>query len=86
MVGLFNWVGLRENVGKTVGMVCRPCQAELNQSEAAYERRMTVTVLSYKERQRLRVQCLECGKEMVLGSLAVHLHTHHMNSTGGIRH
>ena len=27
LVGLFDRVGLRTNVGKTVGMVCRPCQA-----------------------------------------------------------
>ena len=24
LVGLFDWVGLQTNVGKTVGMVCRP--------------------------------------------------------------
>ena len=27
LVGLFDRVGLRNNVRKTVGMVCRPCQA-----------------------------------------------------------
>ena len=27
LVGLFDRVGLQTNVGKTVGMVCRPCQA-----------------------------------------------------------
>ena len=27
LVGLFERVGLRTNVGKTVIMVCRPCQA-----------------------------------------------------------
>ena len=27
LVGLFERVGLRTNVGKTVSMVCRPCQA-----------------------------------------------------------
>ena len=32
LVGLFNRVGLRTNVGKTFGMVCRPCQAAGNQS------------------------------------------------------
>ena len=27
LVGLFNRVGLKTNVGKKVGMVCHPCQA-----------------------------------------------------------
>ena len=27
LVGLFDRVGLRTNVGKTVGLFCRPCQA-----------------------------------------------------------
>ena len=30
LVRLFDRVGLNMNVGKTVGMVCRPCQAEEN--------------------------------------------------------
>ena len=41
LVGPFDRVGLRNNVGSTVGMVCRPCQAAGTQSEAAYRRRMT---------------------------------------------
>ena len=41
LVGLFGRVGLRTNVGKTVGMVCCLCQAVGNQSEAAYWRRIT---------------------------------------------
>ena len=41
LVGLFDRVGLRTNVGKTVGMVCHPCQAAGNQSEATYGSRIT---------------------------------------------
>ena len=41
LVGLFDRVGLRMNVGKTVGMVCHPCQAAGKLSEAAYGRRVT---------------------------------------------
>ena len=41
LVSLFGRVGLQENVGKTVSMVCRPCQAAGTQSEAAYGRKMT---------------------------------------------
>ena len=36
LVGLFECVVLRTNVGKTASMVCRPCLAAGNQSEAAY--------------------------------------------------
>ena len=41
LVGLFDRAGLRKNVGKTVGMVCHPCQAEGKLSEAAHRRRVT---------------------------------------------
>ena len=51
LVGLFDWVGMRKNVGKTVGMVCRLCQAVGTYSEAAYKWRMTGAGLSYWERQ-----------------------------------
>ena len=73
LIGLFYWVGLRKNIGKTAGMVCHLCQAAGTQSEAAYERRVTGAGLSYRERQQLRVKCSECGEEMSLGLLEVHL-------------
>ena len=41
LVGSFKRVGLRTNVGNTVSMVCRPCQAAGTQSVAAYRRKMT---------------------------------------------
>ena len=40
LVGLFDMVGLRTNVGKTFVMVCFLCQAAGNQSEVAYGRWM----------------------------------------------
>ena len=40
LVGLFDRVGLRTNVGKTVGIVCRPCQAVGTHLEVVYEKRM----------------------------------------------
>ena len=57
LVGLFYRVVLRTNVGKTVGMVCRPCQAAVNQSEVVYGRRITEEVPTYRKRQKGRVQC-----------------------------
>ena len=41
LVRLFDRVGLRKKFRKTVGMVFCPCQAEVNQSEAAYGIRIT---------------------------------------------
>ena len=72
LVSLFEQVGLRKNVGKTVRMVCHPCQAAGTQSSAAYGRKMMGEVPTYPERQKERVQCGECGKEMAVGSLASH--------------
>ena len=61
LVGLFDRVGLQTNFGKTVGMVCHPCQAAGNITQAAYGRRLTGEGNSYKERQRDRLECAECG-------------------------
>ena len=37
LVGIFDQMGLQLNVGKTVVMVCCPCQESFTQSESAYE-------------------------------------------------
>lgn len=37
LIGLFNRMGLRTNVGKTVRMICLPCHVVGNNSEVAYE-------------------------------------------------
>ena len=68
--------GYEKNVGKTVSMVCRPCQAAGNQSEAAYGRKIKGEGPIYQERQKERVECRECGKEMAAGSLASYQMTH----------
>ena len=60
LVGLFDRVGLRTNVRKTVRMICCMCQAEGTQSEAVYGRKIMVEGPSYREQQRGRVQCKEC--------------------------
>ena len=56
LVGLFDRVGLRTNFGKTVGMVCCPCQAVGNQSEAAYRIRITGEGPTYWDRQKVQVK------------------------------
>ena len=69
LVGLFDRVGLRKIFGKTVGMVCHPCQAAGNMSEAAYRRRVTGEGPTYMERLKQQVFCGECGELMAAGSL-----------------
>ena len=67
LVGLVDRVVLRTNVGNKFVIVCRPCQAAGTQSEVAYGQRMTRKGPSYRERQKGRVQCKECGDKMALG-------------------
>ena len=77
LVGILDRVGLRENVRKTVGMVCHPCQAAGNLSEAAYGRRVTGKGPTYMERLKGQVSCRECGELLAAGSLASNLMTQH---------
>ena len=83
---MFDRVGLQVNVVNMVGMVFLPYQTAGTQSEAAYERRMTGEGLTYQERQRVRVKCSDCGKEMAVGFMAVHKHTQNRIETGVRRH
>ena len=85
LVGLFDRVGLRTNVGKTVGMVCRPCQAAGTQLEAAYGRLMAGEGLTYREQQKGWMYCRECGEEMAAGSLEGHKMTQHGRASEYIR-
>ena len=41
---------------------------------------------SYRERQFVWVHCMECGEEMVLDFLAVHLQIQHGKEMGGRQH
>ena len=77
LVDLFDRVGLRNNAGKTVGMVCRPFQAAGNLSEMAYGRRIIGEGPTYRERLKGRVSYRECGDLMAEGSLTSHMMTQH---------
>ena len=51
LVAIFDRVRLLINVGKTVGMVCHPCQSGAgNRTGEAYSRRITGVGRSYAER------------------------------------
>ena len=53
LVAIFDRVGLRTNVGKTVSMACHPCRAGSgNRTEAGCSRRLTGMGKTYVERQR----------------------------------
>ena len=82
LVGLFDRVGLQKNVGKTVSMVCHPCKAAGNITQAAYGKRLTGEGESYKEWQRDRVECTECGEQLAVRSMSSHLMTRHGKAAG----
>ena len=73
LVSIFDRVGLLTTVGKTVSMVCHPCQAGArNRTMKAYGRRVTGMGRSYAERQRVRVECKECGEVLTVSSMSIH--------------
>ena len=82
LVGLFDRVGLRTNVRKTVGMLFHPCYAAGNLTTEAYGRRFTGVVPTYRDRQQGQVDCGECGDMLAVGSLSSHLMTQHGRSAG----
>ena len=53
--GMFDWVGLRTNIRKTVGMACQTLQVAGVQADEAYTRSMTGEERIFKEQQRERV-------------------------------
>ena len=72
---IFDQVGLRKNIIKTVGVVCQPCRASVVWSDKAYTRWMPGEGCSYKESQRYQVQSPEYGKDLASGTMAAHLQT-----------
>ena len=78
LVAIFDRVGLLTNVDKTTSTACQPCGAGSgNRTTDGYRQRVTGEGLSYRERQRERVACWECGVEIAAGSLSGHLMTRH---------
>ena len=65
-----------------VGMVFHLCQVAGTQLETGYKRRMMGVGPSYRERQRVRVQCSECREDMVLGLLELYLQTQNGEEMG----
>ena len=82
LMGIFDRVGIRKSVHKTVGMFCRPRRVAGVQAYKSYTCRMTGEGRSFKERQRERVLFPECGKEVAKGSLVAHRQTQHKVAKG----
>ena len=72
LTGLFDQVGLHINVRKTMGVVCRPCQAARVRTDESYTQRMAGEGWSFKEWQQERVICLESVKDMAKGSMVTY--------------
>ena len=77
--GLLYRVVLWTNVEKTVGMIYQPCRRADSHLVEAYRRRMMGGGHTYRERQRDRVWCLDCGVELATGSLTAHFQTQHIH-------
>ena len=80
---LFDQVGLKKNIQKTVRIVCHPCWVTRVRAYKNNNRRMTTVRRIYEERQRERVNCPECGNYLTRGSLDVHLQIKHSVAKGG---
>ena len=82
LVAIFDRVGLRTNVNKTVSMACHPCWAGTGtRTTEGYRRRLTGVGRTFKERQIERVACGECGAEIAAGSMSSHMMTRHGKAT-----
>ena len=76
LVAIFDRVGLCTNVDKNVSMACHPCRAGTgNRTTEGYRRQLTEVGSTFKERQRERVACGECGAELAAVSLSSHMMT-----------
>ena len=58
-------------------MVCHPCQAAGNLSEAVYRRRVTREGPTYRERLKGHVAFSKCGELLAAGSLSSHRMNQH---------
>ena len=77
LVDLFMRVGLHTNTTKTQTMTCTPGYIRTHQSSSTYRRRIGGGGESYRERQRRRVECPECGKSLAESSLPQHSLSQH---------
>ena len=72
--GLFDQVVPGKNKRKAVSMAYQPCHTPGRMLVEAYEVQTTGMGPNFWERQRSRLECLECVVEVAVGSLLTHRH------------
>ena len=77
LVELFSRVGLRTNTEKTKAMICLPGAIRTYYSEAAYKRKLEGHGETYSQRKRRRIDCVECGRDLAVGSVTSHMRSQH---------
>ena len=77
LVELFTRIGLQTNTRKTQQMTCFPPTLTTRLSDAGYTRRITGTGLTYRDRQRQKINCPRCDKSLTRGALKQHLRSIH---------
>ena len=79
-IRLFDRVRLQTNIEKSAAMACQPGPISGRKFASAFGRRITGEGDPHSMRQRRRVVCEECGSELVVESMGVHLQTQHGRS------
>ena len=69
LIGLFEQVGLMNNLANTVAMACQPGAITGRQPYRAYGQRMTVKGDPFHAKQLWRVVCGERGEELATKSM-----------------
>ena len=84
LMELFDRVGLRTNVAKTVSMACQIFRVLGVHSSEAYRLWMTGEGQTYRNQLHQRVQFPDCDVDLAAGSLASHIQAQHIVSWGGL--
>ena len=77
IIGIFEWVGIRTNVEKTMDMVCQTGNISGRHSNTDYGRRMTGKGDHHHVKQCRRLACGECGVELDAAYTSAHLQKQH---------
>ena len=86
LTGLLDRFILRKNTRKMVIMDCQPYHVHVRMSVGVHARLMTGSGPTFWERQRMRVQCMECGVEVMVGSLMMHHQSQKVVGRGSQHH
>jgi hypothetical protein len=77
LVDILGRLGLEANTTKTKAMTCLPGSIRTSLTDAAYNRRVTGEGMTHRQRQQMKTNCPQCGKELSQSSLLTHLRQQH---------